>query len=105
MTVICIDCRYISPRPSGIGKVQQALVDHLPELAPELELLLLKRSDAPQVLSLAGNVREVVVPAAANSPATMWWLPRIAPLSGVDLFHATFNIMPAGLQIDRKSVV
>lgn len=99
MTVICIDCRYISPRPSGIGKIQQALVDHLPDLAPDFELLLLKRADAPQVLSAAGNVREVVVQAGANSPATMWWLPRIAPLSGVDLFHATFNIMPAGLKM------
>lgn len=97
MPLICIDCRYISPRPSGIGKVQQALVDHLPEMAPDLEFLLLKRADAPARLSSADNVREAVVHAGANSPATMWWLPRIAPLSGVDLFHATFNIMPAGL--------
>ena len=105
MTVICIDCRYISPRPSGIGKVQQALVDHLPDLAPEFELLLLKRADAPQALSRASNVREVVVSAAANSPATMWWLPRIAPLAGVDLFHATFNIMPAGLPMPCVTTV
>ena len=27
----------------------------------------------------------------------MWWLPRAAPLGEIDLFHATFNIMPAGL--------
>lgn len=105
MTVICIDCRYIGPRPSGIAKIQQALVDHLPDMAREFELLLLKRADAPEVLSSASNVREVVVRAGANSPATMWWLPRIAPLSGVDLFHATFNIMPAGLQMPCVATV
>jgi alpha-1,3-rhamnosyl/mannosyltransferase len=27
----------------------------------------------------------------------MWWLPYAADLRGVALFHATFNIMPAGL--------
>src|SRR5690606_41013293 len=29
----------------------------------------------------------------------MWWLPRVVDLSGVSLFHATFNIMPAGLKM------
>lgn len=105
MPVICIDCRYISPRPSGIGKVQQALIDHLPQMASDFEFLLLKRPDAPDVLSQASNVREVVVRAAANSPATMWWLPKIAPLSDVDLFHATFNIMPAGLRMPCVTTV
>src|SRR5690606_16674046 len=48
-------------------------------------------------LSRAANVREAVVPQAANGPATMWWLARVVDLTGVNLFHATFNIMPAGL--------
>lgn len=97
MTTICIDCRYIGPRPSGIAEVVQGLVDHLPELAPDLDFLLLKHPARTAPLSLAANVREAVVPQAANGPATMWWLPRVVDLAGVDLFHATFNIMPAGL--------
>lgn len=105
MTKICVDCRYIGPRPSGIGKVQQALVDYLPGLAPDVEFVFLKRPDAPAHLSPAGNVREVVVHAAANSPATMWWLPFKAPLEDVDLFHATFNIMPAGLAMPCVTTV
>ena len=105
MRKICVDCRYIGPRPSGIGKVQQALVDYLPALAPEFEFVFLKRADAPVQLSSAGNVREVVVHAAANSPATMWWLPRVAPLGDVQLFHATFNIMPAGLTMPCVTTV
>ena len=105
MTKVCVDCRYIGPRPSGIGKVQQALADYLPGLAPEMEFIFLKRTDAPAQLSNATNVREVVVHAAANSPATMWWLPRVAPLGDVRLFHATFNIMPAGLTMPCVTTV
>lgn len=105
MKTICVDCRYIGPRPSGIGKTQQALVDFLPGLAPDVEFIFLKRANAPDRLSLASNAREIIVHAAANSPATMWWLPLKAPLEAVDLFHATFNIMPAGLAMPCVTTV
>jgi glycosyltransferase involved in cell wall biosynthesis len=95
--IIGIDCRYIGARPSGIGEVVQALVDHAPVLAPDLRFLLLKHPTAPARLSEAGNVAEVVVRAPANGPTTMWLLPRVVDLSSLALFHATFNIMPAGL--------
>ncbi|UYV14521.1 glycosyltransferase family 4 protein [Porphyrobacter sp. ULC335] len=95
---ICIDCRYIGPRPSGIAETVRALVDFVPELAPDLDFLLLRSPAHRGALSKAVNVREVVVPSAANGPATMWWLPRVVDLSAVSLFHATFNIMPAGLK-------
>jgi alpha-1,3-rhamnosyl/mannosyltransferase len=95
--IIGIDCRYIGARPSGIGEVVQALVDHAPALAPDLRFLLLKHPAAPARLSHADNVEEVVVRAPANGPTTMWWLPLVVDLSPLSLFHATFNIMPAGL--------
>jgi glycosyltransferase involved in cell wall biosynthesis len=94
---VCIDCRYIGPRPSGIAEVVRGLVDHLPALAPDLRFLLLRHPAHEGRLSDAENVTEQVVKQAANGPATMWWLPRVVDLSGVDLFHATANIMPAGL--------
>ncbi|WP_315759797.1 glycosyltransferase family 1 protein [Sphingomonas sp. Y38-1Y] len=97
MPTVCIDCRYIGPRPSGIAEVVRGLIDHLPALAPDLHFRLLRHPAHPGALSRAPNVSEQVVAAAANGPATMWWLPRAADLSGVDLFHATFNTMPAGL--------
>lgn len=97
MSSICIDCRYLGPKPSGIGKVVQALVRYLPEMAPDLRFVLLRQAGEPERLSDAPNVREVVVAAKPNSPGTMWWLPQLVDLSGIDLFHATFNIMPAGL--------
>jgi alpha-1,3-rhamnosyl/mannosyltransferase len=102
---VCIDCRYIGPRPSGIAEVVQALVDHLPEMAPDLDFLLLKHPTAPARLSQSENVAEQVVRQAANGPATMWYLPYVAGLSGVDLFHATFNIMPAGLSMPCVTTV
>ncbi len=94
---ICIDARYIRERPSGIGWYVQVLVDQVPALCPDLDVLLLKHPKAPSRLSQAPNVREVVVRQEANGPATLLWLPRVVDLRGVDLFHATFNILPASL--------
>ncbi|WP_375382256.1 glycosyltransferase family 4 protein [uncultured Sphingomonas sp.] len=95
--LICIDSRYVRRRPSGIGEVVRALIDHAPALAPDVRFLLLKHPDTQARLSAAPNVTERVVRAAANGPATMWWLARATDLTGVDLFHAPANIQPAGL--------
>jgi glycosyltransferase involved in cell wall biosynthesis len=105
MPLVCIDCRYIGPKPSGIAKVVQALLDWVPELAPDFDFLLLKSPKVSGRLSTAENVTEVVVEAAANSPTTMWRLPAVVDLTRVDLFHATFNIMPAGLRMPCVTTV
>lgn len=97
--MVGIDCRYVGGRPSGIGEVVQALIEHAPGLAPDLRFLLLKHPSAPARLSDAENVEEVVVPHTANSLATMWFLPRVVDLSRLALFHAPSNILPAGLQM------
>jgi glycosyltransferase involved in cell wall biosynthesis len=97
--MICIDCRYIRERPSGISWLVQGLVDHLPRLAPDLRFLLLKHPKAPGRLSEYGNVEERIVTQEANGPATLLYLPRVVDLRGVRLFHATFNILPAGLEM------
>ena len=103
--LICIDARYLRRRPSGIGEVVRALVDHVPGFAPDLRFLFLKHPEAAAPLSVAPNVTERVVRAAANGPATMWWLARATDLSGVDLFHATANILPAGLAMPTVTTV
>jgi alpha-1,3-rhamnosyl/mannosyltransferase len=97
LSVVCIDCRYVNGRPSGIAEMVSALVAHVPAMAPELHFRLLVSPNAPGRLSEAPNVEQMVVRASANGPGTMWWLPQAADLRGVALFHATFNIMPAGL--------
>ena len=96
--MICIDCRYVRERPSGIGLVVRELIDRLPKWMADERFLLLRHPLAPR-LSPEPNVREVVVPQEANGPATMWWLPRVVDLRDVELFHAPFNILPAGLRM------
>jgi len=91
---VCIDCRYIRERPSGITTLVQALVDHLPTMAPDLHFLFMKHPKGPERLSSEPNVSECIVPEEANGPATMFWLPRIVNLRRVDLYHNTFNVMP-----------
>lgn len=102
--VICIDCRYVAARPSGIGEVVAQLAAHAPTLAPDHSFLLLKHPAAPR-LSAAPNVDERVVRYAANGPATMWLLPRLVDLRGVALFHAPANILPAGLAMASVTTV
>lgn len=99
MSTICIDCRYIGVRPSGIAEVVRGLIDHAPTLAPDLRFLLLRSAVRREPLSDAPNVRERIVRQAANGPATMWWLRDVVDLTGVDLLHATYNTMPAGLRM------
>lgn len=102
---IALDCRYIGSRPSGIGEVVAALVEHLPALAPDWEFTFLRNLEAPAPLSTAANVREVVVRAAANGPVTLLNLPSAVDLSGIDLFHAPANILPGGLAMPTITTV
>lgn len=97
MGLICIDCRYINERPSGIAELVTALIDYAPRLAPDLRFRLIGGPATPQLGAGLNNVEQVTVRAAANGPATMWWLPKLIDLRDVDLFHATYNILPAGL--------
>lgn len=105
MPRICLDCRYIGPRPSGIGGVVQALVDHLPTLAPDIDFLFLRHPALRRPLADAANVRESVVRAAANGPVSLWLLPHIVDLRGLDLFHAPANILPAGLAMPSVTTI
>lgn len=99
MPLIAIDCRYITDKPSGIGNYVRGLVEWLPGLAPDIEWLFLRSPRAPGKLSNAPNVREQVVASVSSGPTTMWALPLVADLKGIDIFHATFNIQPAGLRM------
>lgn len=105
MATVCIDCRYINGQPSGIGELEQALVDHLPMLAPDLNFLFLRLQSRSASLSAAANVREILVQQTTNSPATMWWLPKIVDLSHVDLFHSPANILPSGLSMPTLTTI
>ncbi len=102
---IALDCRYLGPRPSGIGACVAALVRYLPGLAPDCDFLFLRHPRAPVALSDAPNVTEVTVRAAANGPVTLAYLPLAVDLAGVDLFHAPANILPGGLTMPAITTV
>ena len=99
MPTVCIDCRYVGDKPSGIGTVVSALADYCPALAPDWTFLLLRHPARRTPLSVLPNVREITLAAESNGPASMWWLPRLVDLDGVDLFHAPANILPRGLSM------
>jgi glycosyltransferase involved in cell wall biosynthesis len=103
--LIAIDARYVRERPSGIGSMVAAIVERVPRLLPKQDFLLLTHPFARRPLSTASNVREIVVPAEANGPGTLFALPRLVDLSSVRLFHATFNILPRGLRMPSVATV
>ncbi len=105
MPTICIDCRYANQRPSGIGELVENLAEHAPRLEPDLDFVLLRHPQRIAPLSDAPNVHEIIVSSPANGPGTMWLLPRIVDLSGIDLFHAPANILPAGLRMKTLTTV
>jgi len=82
-----------------------ALVRFVPPLMPDHEFLLLRHPLARSPLSTSPNVREVTLQAEANGPASLWMLPRLVDLSGVKLFHAPFNTLPAGLPMRTVTTV
>lgn len=102
---IAVDCRYLGPRPSGIGECVAALVRHLPELAPDCEFTLLRNALREEPLSGAANVHELVVRSPANGPVTLLHLPLAVDLAGIDLFHAPANILPGGLTMPAITTV
>lgn len=103
--LICVDCRYLGPKPSGIGETVQALVDHLPSAAPDLRFLFLRNSQRTERLSNAANVTERAVGFPVNGPQTMWALPHLVDLNGVSLFHSPSNILPAGLAMPSVTTI
>ncbi len=105
MPEICIDCRYIGPRPSGIAEMVRALCDHAPALAPDLQFHLLRNAAHDAPLGNAPNIRETAVPYGPNTPASMWLLPRLVDLRSADLFHAPSNILPAGLTMPAVTTI
>lgn len=83
----------------------QALVDHAPALAPDIDFHLLRSPARIEPLSRAANITEAEVRVGANSPAGMWLLPEFADMAHCDLFHAPSNILPARLSMKTLTTV
>lgn len=94
---VCIDCRYLRERPSGIGAYVAALVDLLPGLGPSDRFDLWAHPRAPRPLSRAPNVREYEVSGSPNTLATLLFPSRLGPTDG-NVFHSPHNILGRGIR-------
>ncbi|NVE94946.1 glycosyltransferase family 4 protein [Altererythrobacter lutimaris] len=85
--------------------VVRQLVDYLPSIAPEWSFLFLRSNELKEPLSAAPNTCEMVVEFGANHPLSMWFLPELIDLKGVDLFHSPSNILPARLPMNAVTTL
>lgn len=76
----------------------RALLDRLPKMAPDVHFHLWVDPRARRPLTPLPDVRETVVRAPANSLPTLLWPSLLAPLDGVDVLHAPFNILGRGVR-------
>jgi glycosyltransferase involved in cell wall biosynthesis len=97
---ILIDGRYIQDHFPGIGRYTYNLARTLPEVAPDVEWLVLVnralKNSRYDLSSLAGQpgLRLVNTEVATFSLAEQTALPALASRLGVDLWHAPYYVMP-----------
>jgi len=87
-----IDARYVAPKPSGIGRYVQALIERLPRLAPEQRFELWTHPERPQPVTF-DNVRCVPVAAPADGLRTLLMPQLLGQLGPSDVIHFPFNLL------------
>jgi glycosyltransferase involved in cell wall biosynthesis len=92
-----IDARYVEPKPSGIGRYVEALVERVPQLAPEQPFELWTHPARPTPVTLPNvTCRPVAAPSdGLRTLLTPSWLGRLEP---TDVMHCPFSVMGRGLR-------
>jgi glycosyltransferase involved in cell wall biosynthesis len=91
-----IDARYVEPKPSGIGRYVEALVERLPRLAPDASFELWTHPARPNPVS-APNVHGRTVAAPADGLRTLLMPQRLGRLRPHDVIHFPFSLLGRGL--------
>lgn len=91
-----IDARYVHTRPSGIGRVVEALVTRLPALAPEDHFHLWTHPDRPN-LGEGNRVTRTTVVARADGFRTLFCPSVLDALAPDDVIHFTHSLLGRGL--------
>jgi len=91
-----IDARYVEPKPSGIGRYVEALVERLPQLAPAQPFELWTHPARPTPVTLP-NVHCRPIAAPSDGLRTLLAPNRLAPLGPDDVAHFPFSILGRGL--------
>ena len=91
-----IDARYVEPKPSGIGRYVEALVERLPALAPEAHFHLWTHPLRPRPVS-APNVSCRAVSAPSDGLRTLLVPRALGALGPNDVVHFPFSLLGRGL--------
>jgi len=92
-----IDARYVEPKPSGIGRYVEALINRLPKLEPERAFELWTHPTRPEPVTFP-NVRCQPLSAPADGLRTLLtprWLGQLRP---EDVIHFPFSLLGRGLR-------
>ncbi len=92
-----IDARYVEPKPSGIGRYVEALIQRVPQLAPEQPFELWTHPARPAPVTLPNvTCRAVAAPSdGLRTLLTPSWLGRLGP---TDVMHCPFSLMGRGMR-------
>lgn len=92
-----IDARYVEPKPSGIGRYVEALIERLPRLAPTQPFELWTHPSRPSPVSFP-NVTCHPVSAPADGLRTLLVPQRLGQLGPDDVIHFPFSLLGRGLR-------
>jgi glycosyltransferase involved in cell wall biosynthesis len=92
-----IDARYVEPKPSGIGRYVEALIERLPRLAPARAFELWTHPTRPAPVAFP-NVRCRPVSAPADGLRTLLTPQRLGQLGPDDVIHFPFSLLGRGLR-------
>jgi glycosyltransferase involved in cell wall biosynthesis len=91
-----IDARYVEPKPSGIGRYVEALIERVPRLAPEQRFELWTHPDRPKPVAL-DNVSCRPVSAPSDGLRTLLTPRWLGELRRNDVIHFPFSLLGRGL--------
>jgi alpha-1,3-rhamnosyl/mannosyltransferase len=92
-----IDARYVEPKPSGIGRYVEALIERLPPLAPSQPFELWTHPTRPTPVAFP-NVFCQPVAAPADGLRTLLAPQRLGQLGPDDVIHFPFSLLGRGLR-------
>jgi glycosyltransferase involved in cell wall biosynthesis len=92
-----IDARYVEPKPSGIGRYVEALIERLPRLAPTQPFELWTHPTRPAPVAFP-NVFCQPVDAPADGLRTLLLPQRLGQLAPEDVIHFPFSLLGRGLR-------
>ena len=98
---ICIDAREFKPQMNGLGRYAQKLVQHLAQIDPKHEYLILRHASASGPLVAQENFQDLVLPYGNSSLQNLLFGAFPLRHMHLDIFHALFHFLPLGISAKR----